>query len=61
MKVLQLPLETLGITEGETEGRHLAQVVSRVELYLSYPGSKKLAAQILRPPPRHLAVVGTVD
>jgi hypothetical protein len=25
-----------------------------------YPGSKKLAAQILRPP-RHLAVVGTVD
>jgi len=35
VKVLQLPLETLGITEDETEGRHLAQVVSRVELYLS--------------------------
>lgn len=35
VKVLQLPLETLGIAEGEAKTRHLAQVFSRVELYLS--------------------------
>jgi hypothetical protein len=48
VKVLQFPLEMLGIAEGEAKPA-LAQVVSRVELYLSR--FEKLAAQILTPPP----------
>lgn len=43
MKVLQLPLETLKIAEGEAKTRYLAPVVSRVELYL--PRFERLAAQ----------------
>jgi len=59
VKVLQSPLETLGIAEGETEGRHLAQVVSRVEPYI--PVRKNWPRKFQDLPPRQLAVVGTVD
>jgi hypothetical protein len=34
VKVRQLPLGTLEIAEGDAKTRHLAQVVSRGELYL---------------------------
>jgi hypothetical protein len=52
VKVRQLPLETLEIAEGEAKTRHLAQVVSRGELYL--PRFEKLATILRLPEDRSL-------
>jgi hypothetical protein len=52
VKVRQLPLEALEIAEGEAKTRHLAQVVSRGDLYL--PRFEKLATILRRPEDRSL-------